>query len=703
MLKNYQNWLTEFLTQYPSSESLGVRKNIFHFIVLAAMVGTINFFVSIYCGVEFSAWCNIVLAVLAFSCIFPLVRGYAQFSRIVLIVGVNVILGILSIKEGLRSGDYMMFFPMFFSFPFLYLIEKISTELVIMFCFSIATVVIVVFFSPADSADPIIRINNDNSNYTNIVTAIILSLIFSVNIIRTNYQASAAISEEKNFFNAVFENAASAIFIVDKESLKIVNCNATATKLLLAPKSNFIDLNLGSFFENLKANVLTVDAIRTLVSEHRFLLQQEFTKKDATPFFGALMMEEFKTNDRSFIRLTINDISQQKAYEKELVETREKAIQASAAKTWFLSNMSHEIRTPLNGIIGISNILLKDEHLDSQEPNFMILRNSSEHLLNLVNDVLDYSKLDEGKVELDKTAFNLKTLLRHTLRPFENQAKQKKLTLQMHIDEDLEREVYSDKMRLTQVLNNLVSNAIKFTEHGSVSLEARVVAQTRHKVEVKFLVSDTGIGILPEKQKMIFDRFSQAQTDTQRKFGGTGLGLAITERLLQLFDSNMQLESEYGKGSSFSFTIAFPLSFSKTNFIDEGNVKKLGSLDKINVLVAEDNKINMLVLTNFLDSWKVRYIKAINGKQAVDFYDQNTFDLVLMDLEMPEMDGFEATKLIRQKNPSAKVIAFTAAVFDNMQTELKEKGFSDYMQKPFRPAELHKKLTEHTETAVASV
>jgi signal transduction histidine kinase/ligand-binding sensor domain-containing protein/ActR/RegA family two-component response regulator len=376
------------------------------------------------------------------------------------------------------------------------------------------------------------------------------------------------------------------------------------------------------------------------------------------------------------------------------------AEKTAFVKSKFLSNMSHELRTPLNGIIGTINLMLQDRYLEEQKEHLNVLKYSSELMLGLINDVLDFSKIEAGKLELDVTCFNLRVLLEKTRALFQQQFVAKGVKLELDADEPLDVFVMSDEIRLNQVLHNLLSNALKFTERGRVTLAARVNAASSEEMTVTFAISDTGIGISEDKLSDIFDSFSQADINTTRKYGGTGLGLAISKKLVNLFGSELKVESKVGGGSKFHFTLGLRVVTGRRPYVNEQGTKDLPSLAGIRVLVAEDNNISMKVTKRFLQKWGVEFAEARNGREAVRLFQKGAFDLLLLDLEMPEMDGYAAIKEIRKLDSEVPAIAFTASIFENMKEELYKHGFQDFIRKPFRPGDMHKKLVQFASDAL---
>jgi signal transduction histidine kinase len=376
----------------------------------------------------------------------------------------------------------------------------------------------------------------------------------------------------------------------------------------------------------------------------------------------------------------------------ELSDAKQKADSAVIAKSRFLSNMSHEMRTPLNGIVGTVNLMLQEPFLPGQQQNLEVLKYSSEHMLSVVNDVLDFSKIEAGKMALSDDAFNIKTLLDKIYTVFKNQFAQKNVDFDFQIDNTLDKEFKGDETRLRQVLTNLIGNALKFTEKGHVYCVGRLISADSNSAEIYFSVEDTGIGMSAEQKEIIFDAFNQGETSTTRRFGGTGLGLTISKKIVTMLGGTLQVVTETGKGSRFSFTIRMNYSNNSGLYLNEKRVSKLRSLKGTKVLVAEDSVLNMTITRKFLERWEVSIDEATNGKEAVDYFHANHYDLLLIDLDMPVMDGYQALAEIRKTNADIPAIAFTAAVLPNMKEHLREKGFNDFLPKPFRPEDLHKKI-----------
>jgi CheY-like chemotaxis protein len=384
----------------------------------------------------------------------------------------------------------------------------------------------------------------------------------------------------------------------------------------------------------------------------------------------------------------------ERKYAKALLTEKLKTEEAMKSRSQFLSHMGHELRTPLNGIVGATNLLTKQKVLPAQEEYLNILKYCSNHMLDLINNILDYNKIEADKLEIHTTELNLKQLLQNSVLPFHNRFEEKKIEFRLDIDERLDDTVLVDDIRLTQVLNNLISNALKFTEKGYVRLKAECKGKTNNRLEATFSVEDTGIGIKEADYRKIFQSFEQVYSESTRKYGGTGLGLTISQRLLHLMDSRLEVKSELGVGSIFSFTVTF--SKGKEKQVQKAATSKVENADLagLKVLIAEDNVINMLIATKMLEDWKVSFTTAENGKEALDTLKRDSdYNLILLDLEMPEMDGYTAVKEITKLYPEVPVLAFTANLVDNeMYNNLKQLGFVDAMLKPFQPMELFSKI-----------
>ncbi len=383
-----------------------------------------------------------------------------------------------------------------------------------------------------------------------------------------------------------------------------------------------------------------------------------------------------------------------------LDEARKAALLGLRAKTEFLSTMSHEIRTPLNAVIGMTHLLLKSKPREDQEEQLGVLLFSARNLLSIVNDILDYNKIEAGKISFEQIAMDFGLICRNITYGLQLQATEKGVDCRLNIDPALQNKVLGDPTRMTQVISNLLQNAIKFTKEGWVELRVRVVKEYAGQIRLLVEVEDTGIGIPPEKLDVIFDRFTQADSSTSRSFGGTGLGLSIARRILEMQSSELKVESELGNGSLFSFEIDFPLSNELADKIDSQALLKAemegesqaSLLEGAHILLVEDNPLNVKVAEAFLRRWGATVEVAVNGAEAIKKLDALKHHVVLMDLHMPVLDGYEATKLLRARGETLPIIALTASLPKEVEHEAFNSGLNAIVVKPFNPDELKQVL-----------
>ena len=406
----------------------------------------------------------------------------------------------------------------------------------------------------------------------------------------------------------------------------------------------------------------------------------------------------FKRSDKQEpeqVLVTLSNITELKQTEKALKEAKIDAEQSTKTKAEFLSNMSHEIRTPMNAIIGLTDIMLSEKLSPFIKGNLKLVKESADNLLVIINDILDLSKLEAGKVRVEKIPFSIKDKMLHLQKIIEPRFPNNDVKFNLIIDKNIDPYLIGDPYRITQVLLNLLSNAIKFTEKGHVDLILKLIEKKKNRNKIMFSVKDTGLGIHKNKLKSVFESFTQADLSTTRNYGGTGLGLTITKLLIHLMEGDISLESEFGVGSSFNVILDFEISKEavEQKQIEEEEHKFPNS----NLLVVEDNRINQKVISQILKKWEIHFDVAENGKVALEKLKTAEFDIILMDLQMPIMDGFEATNIIRHDSlfhscKNIPIIALTADAFPETKNKVFKNKMNDFVSKPFNKKLLNQKI-----------
>lgn len=389
-----------------------------------------------------------------------------------------------------------------------------------------------------------------------------------------------------------------------------------------------------------------------------------------------------------FLYIANKGWQQQKLIET-LNESERKVKEVASVKEQFLANMSHEIRTPMNAILGFTNLLKKTD-LNSQQIQYVeYIHSSSENLLTLINDILDLSKIEAGKLNIDEAPFSLNGLISSVEIMFRDKARQKGLQFHIHVDPTIQDVLSGDAVRLTQILINLLSNAIKFTDKGSVQLTVTPVVQQPDNVELEFSVKDTGLGIPAEKRALIFERFHQADAQTTRRFGGTGLGLSIVKQLVDLQNGIIQVKSEVGQGTEFIVRLPFKPAGDVVFADAVAREEVQSSIGNVRVLIAEDNAMNQQLMRHLMKQWNIDFLLVNNGKEALDALKKEAFSLILMDIQMPEMDGYGTTLAIRNDlKLNTPIIAMTAHAMAGEKERCISYGMNDYISKPVKEGEL---------------
>ncbi len=401
-----------------------------------------------------------------------------------------------------------------------------------------------------------------------------------------------------------------------------------------------------------------------------------------------------------FAWILIMDISKRNQLEKDLKGAKQKADQSVIAKELFMANMSHEIRTPMTSIIGFINLLERTNLNELQKDYLHTVKNSSENLLTIINDILDFSKLEAGMIRFEQNPFSIQGLLHSVNTMFLPKTKEKNIRLVFHPLENIPETLIGDPTRLTQIMINLIGNATKFTHEGVIDVSAKLLKEDEQIAIVQFSVSDTGIGIPKDKIGIIFDRFQQADSETSRRFGGTGLGLSIVKSLVEFQGGIISVDSQEGMGTVFSFTIPYKKAANeiKKQFTAQEKIIRKEEIKKVRILVAEDNPLNRKLIDALFNEWAIGFEFAENGKEAIDKLKTGNFGMVLMDIQMPEINGYEATKIIRENLKSEiPVIAMTAHALEGEREKCISMGMNDYISKPINENELYSLVAKYAE------
>ena len=431
-----------------------------------------------------------------------------------------------------------------------------------------------------------------------------------------------------------------------------------------------------------------------------------FYRKNGTPYWVGISIVPLKDkNGKTTHFVSIQrDITERKEAEQALIEAREAAEQARLAESQFLANMSHEIRTPMNAVIGMTHLLM-DENLSPKQLEYInALKFSADSLMGIISDILDLSKIEAGKLDFEQKQFNLYELLNSLQRAFNFKVKQKDVNVIFSLDEGVDNDVIGDPTRLNQILTNLLGNSGKFTLEGEIGVRMSILESNELRYLLKFEVYDTGIGIEEDKLDLVFENFKQANSQIHRKFGGTGLGLPIVKNLVELQGGKISVASEIEKGTTFTFVLPFTNSgiHSEISNLEEdvmGNqILDDEVLKNARVLIAEDNLMNQKLISEIMKKWEINFDLAVDGQDALDKLYQKTYDIVLMDVNMPKMSGYEAAERIRMDttnlNNKVPMIALTAAALQSEKQKVFDSGMNEFVSKPFVPANLKKVMIQ---------
>jgi len=491
------------------------------------------------------------------------------------------------------------------------------------------------------------------------------------------------------FYKTVVDDGSDLIFVVDYQG-RILYHNRSVRELGYRAGS----LNGKLFFDFLPAETVLISrttfekCCKKKFSEANEL--QLVTRTGERRYFEYNAINLRHQQGLQALILDCRDITQRKKIAEEL-------IQAQKAKDLFLANISHEIRTPINGIVGMTSLLDQPTSVEEQQAYLAAIRTAAENLKVIINDILDLASIESGKMQYERIAFNMRHLLENLIQTFRVQAREKNVALQLAIQPEVDKNFLGDPVRINQILTNLISNALKFTNKGHVMLRCSLQSNKTQVHRVRFAIEDTGIGIASDKLVTVFESFTQADASITRQYGGSGLGLTIAKQLVHQQRGKISVSSKPGQGSTF--TVILPLPVTRTirpkRVLKKSPTKKSQAFKPLDILLVEDNEINRLYAGTLLKKWKCHVEIAENGQIALEKLTERTFDLILMDVQMPVMDGFEATRIIRKgQTPFSRIpiLALTANAAAKDVKKCLEAGMNDCIAKPFTPEQLFGRL-----------
>lgn len=523
--------------------------------------------------------------------------------------------------------------------------------------------------------------------------------------IRALRQATAALVDSENSYRQLVELSPDAIYI--NMDGKIAYINTAGLRLFGADSPD--ELVGRSFWERIHPDYyyMVWERWQNLVDNRASavpLMEERYLKLDGTVFPVEVAASPCIYQGRAAVQVVVHDLTERKRVETALAQARDAAETANRSKSRFLANMSHEIRTPMNGVLGMAQLLAEQTHLTDQQRHYLdVLKDSGETLLHLIDEILDFSKIEAGKFVFSETVFDLRQRVTDTLRMLVPQARRKHLELTWNVAADVPARVRGDPSRLHQVLANLANNAIKFTQHGSirvnVTLDERAIRDEAAMRVLYFAVRDTGVGIPEEARARLFQPFTQADDSTTRKYGGTGLGLVICKQIVEMMGGEIGYESVPDRGTTFWFTVCLA---AVSDAVEPASLRPIETRELTGrVLLAEDNPVNALVAEEILKALGLEVKLAADGRDALRAWSEGRFDVVLMDCQMPEMDGFEATRQIRARELGDSdrggagpipIIALTANAFSEDRERCLATGMNDYLSKPFSRDALYQTL-----------
>jgi PAS domain S-box-containing protein len=522
------------------------------------------------------------------------------------------------------------------------------------------------------------------------LSAIMLSsfFLFLISRMKTHFQRN--VKMQKDLLLSVVEKTEDAIFLTDFEGI-IQDANKTAAELFGYELEALCDLDISDFRKTKLTPEQDFKGVSTLLKDRFWNDEVEMKKKDGSIFPTFLSISWIHRDNEELLIYRVRDITGEKEITSELVKAKDDAEKAVKAKSDFLATMSHEIRTPMNGVIGMAD-LLNDTVLSHDQQVFVdTIRMSGQNLLVIINDILDFSKIESGKMLMQNAPINIAKMMGEVFSLMEIGARSKGLAMFLDCDDKIKDEVLGDEVRIKQVLINLLGNAIKFTDKGNVILSVTLTGTTRNEYRLHFAVTDTGIGIQEDKISNLFESFTQVDSSATRKFGGTGLGLSISKRLIEAMNGEINVRSVPNRGSTFSFELASERVAANVERPNSAASSELSSdvieqISKLRICVAEDNVINQHVIRLLLANFNIRPTIVSNGMELVELIKEEYFDVVLMDLQMPQLDGIAAAEQIANLGLASdripKIVAVSANVMEEERIRCEQVGMVGFLNKP---------------------
>jgi signal transduction histidine kinase/ActR/RegA family two-component response regulator len=626
-----------------------------------------------------------------------------KLANLIFIIGFNLILFVNDNYLGHQIGVFVYYIDFLFIVINIYSLKEDRNTRVMLLLLPVFLFLLTELYTYDHTTKIAFQENGVRFLFSmNVFLSMLLILILTNNHIRLNAKAEESLDKTRLNLQTLIDNTNGNIWSINTD-YKITAGNDRYKQAM----KQVYDVDVAPGFDIKKIFAHPKYPIEWVQHYERALSGEVFTLQHAYHgWFNEVQGAPIRTAKNEIVGAAFYsvDITERKQNELNLLDAKQKAEQASNAKAAFLSNMSHELRTPLNGIIGLTNIMLNEPHSNEQQKTLDNLKYSSDHMLSLIDNILDFNKIDAGKLEIEAVEFNLHTTLMKLVKFFDGIVEQKELQFTINIDPSLNMRVSADITRLRQVLTNIISNAIKFTHKGFIQFDVHIKERNAdQQIIVAFEVKDSGIGIAKDKIDLIFQSFTQADIRTTRKYGGSGLGLTISKSLVDMMNGKMLVSSELNVGTSFIVELPFAISNNKVEEEVEKRISDFENLAGVQILVAEDNKVNMLVVRSLLQKWGAKVDMVENGFEAIRLVKENVYDLILMDLEMPVMDGPTAVTNIRKTQTDIPIIALTAAFYENMQADLVSKKFNGYVQKPYRPEDLHSQIVKQLAAKEAHV